>query len=370
MSNENTTASTQSDDAGFYAGQDGQSIDDIPVPMGPMGDLLGLTVPEEGSLPEEDESDLDPEDSAEEDDTPDEDAADEDDTDDYEEDAPEDEEYEDDDDEDSTQDDDLPSEEEVDWEYEVPVKIDGEIEYVSLSELRKGFATDQHLSKKGREVSELEKELKEEYSTKTNEVIELGAALATQLQQEETVLSKEYHDLEAKIEKAREDGDTYELNELKDKRETAQKKYWEARNKREGIAGAIQKQQQEVLQSQVDELMAKFDEDIKELVPDFDSEAVRQFALDEGIPQDFLDIIMDANVVKFVDDYRKLKQNATKGSAKRKKAPKAKGVPTKRKMTASQRKARDADKLRETVLSGNTDEKSELEFLKSLSKFR
>jgi hypothetical protein len=350
MSNKNTTASTQSDDAGFYAGQDGQSIDDIPVPMGPMGELLGLTVPEEESLPEEDESDLDPEDSAEEDDTPDEDAADEDDTDDYEEDADEDEEYEDDDD--STQDDDLPSEEEVDWEYSVPVKVDGEIEYVSLGELRKGFATDQHLSKKGREVSELEKELKEEYSTKTNEVTELGAALATQLQQEEVALSQEYHDLESKIEKAREDGDTYELNELKDKRETAQKKYWEARNKREGIAGA------------------KFDEDIKELVPDFDSEAVRQFALDEGIPQDFLDIIMDANVVKFVDDYRKLKQNATKGSAKRKKAPKAKGVPTKRKMTASQRKARDAGNLREAVLSGSTDEKSELEFLKSLSKFR
>jgi hypothetical protein len=362
MSNENTTASTQSDDAGFYAGQDGQSIDDIPVPMGPMGEALGLTQPEEESLPKEDESDLDPEDSAEEDIPEDEDAADEDDTDDEEENASEEEEYEDDDDEDSTQDDNFPDEEEVDWEYQVPVKIDGELEYVSLNELRKGFATDQHLSKKGREVSELEKGLKEEYSNKTNEITELGAALATQLQQEETALAQEYHDLESKIDKAR--------NELKDKRETAQKKYWEARNKREGIAGAIQKQQEEVLQSQVDELMAKFDEDIKELVPDFDADIVRQFALDEGIPQDFLDIIMDANVVKFVDDYRRLKQKATKGSAKRKKAPKAKGVPTKRKMTASQRKARDADNLRQSVLSGNTDEQSELEFLKSLSKFR
>ena len=370
MSNENTTASTQSDDAGFYAGQDGQSIDDIPVPMGPMGEALGLVQPEEESLPEEDESDLDPEDSAEEEIPEDEDAADEDDTDDEEEDASEEEEYEDDDDEDSTQDDDFPDEDEVDWEYQVPVKIDGELEYVSLNELRKGFATDQHLSKKGREVSELEKELKEEYSNKTNEITELGAALATQLQQEETALAQEYHDLESKIDKARDEGDTYELNELKDKRETAQKKYWEARNKREGIAGAIQKQQEEVLQSQVDELMAKFDEDIKELVPDFDADVVRQFALDEGIPQDFLDIIMDANVVKFVDDYRRLKQKATKGSAKRKKAPKAKGVPTKRKMTASQRKARDADNLRQSVLSGNTDEQSELEFLKSLSKFR
>ena len=70
MSNENNTASTQLDDAGLHAGQDSQSIDDIPVPMGPMGEALGLTQPEEESLPEEDESDLDPEDSAEEEDVP------------------------------------------------------------------------------------------------------------------------------------------------------------------------------------------------------------------------------------------------------------------------------------------------------------
>ena len=98
MSNENTTASTQSDDAGFYAGQDGQSIDDIPVPLGPMGKLLGIEAEGE-SLPNDDESDLDPEDSVEEEDVPEiEDATDEDDTDDYEEDAEDDEEYEDDDD--------------------------------------------------------------------------------------------------------------------------------------------------------------------------------------------------------------------------------------------------------------------------------
>jgi len=371
MSNENDTASTQLDDAGLHAGQDSQSIDDIPVPMGPMGEALGLTQPEEESLPEEDESDLDSEDSAEEEDVPEEDAADEDDTDDYEEDANEDEEYEDDDDdEDSTQDDDLPLEEEVDWEYEVPVKIDGEIEYVSIGELRKGFATDQHLSKKGREVSELESQLKEEYSTKTAEVTELGATLAAQLQNDENVLAKEYHDLEAKIEKARDEGDTYELNDLKDKRETAQKKYWEARNKREGLVSAIKKQQQEQQQEHIDNLMAQFDEDIKELVPDFDADLVREFALSEGVPQEFLDFIMDARVVKFVDDYRKLKQKASKGSAKRKRAPKVKGVPTKRKLSKSKQAEQKSAALRESVLSGQGNEQSELEFLKSLSKFR
>ncbi len=367
MSNENTTASTRSDDAGFYAGQDSQSFDDIPVPMGPMGEALGLTMPEGESLPDDDESDLDPEDSVD-DEGPEYDDTDEDDTDDYEEDADDDEEYEDEDD--STRDDDLPDEEEVDWDYQVPVKIDGEIEYVSLSELRKGFATDQHLSKKGREVSELEKSLQEEYEGKTNQVVELGTALATQLQKQETVLAQEFHDLESKIKTARENGDTYELNELKDKRETAQAKYWEARNEREGISGAIQQQQQEQLQLQVDGLLETFESEIQDLVPDFDAESVRDFALGEGVPEEFLDIIFDARVVKFVDDYRQLKQKTSSGSAKRKRVNKAKGVPSKRKATKAQRAQRESGARRDQVLSGEGNDADQLEFLKSLSKFR
>lgn len=367
MSNENTTASTRSDDAGLHAGQDSQSFDDIPVPMGPMAEALGLTMPEKESLPDDDESDLDPEDSVN-DEGPEYDDTDEDDTDDYEEDADDDEEYEDEDD--STRDDDLPDEEEVDWDYQVPVKIDGEIEYVSLSELRKGFATDQHLSKKGREVSELEKSLQEEYEGKTNQVVELGTALATQLQQQETVLAQEFHDLESKIKTARENGDTYELNELKDKRETAQAKYWQARNEREGISGAIQKQQQEQLQLQVDGLMETFESEIQDLVPDFDAESVRDFALGEGVPEGFLDIIFDARVVKFVDDYRQLKQKTSSGSAKRKRVNKAKGVPSKRKATKAQRAKRESGARRDQVLSGEGNDADQLEFLKSLSKFR
>jgi hypothetical protein len=372
MSNENTTASTTNDDAGFYAGQDGQSIDDIPVPLGPMGKLLGIEVEEMESLPNDGESELDPEDSTEEDVPQLEDNVDEDDTDGDEDDTDTDTEEDDedaDDDDDSTQDD-LPSEDDIDWDYKVPVKVDGEVKHLSLSELRKGFATDQHLSKKGREVSELEKTLKEEYSAKTNQALELGNVLATQLQSEEDSLATAYHDIEAKIEKARKDGDTYELNDLKDKRETAQKDYWGARNKRETLVGAVQKQQQEQFQGQMDELMTKFNEDIKTVVPDFNQEAVREFALAEGIPEDFLDIIMDANVVKFVDDYRKLKQQTSKGSVKRKSATKAKGIPTKRKSTATQRKVRDTNELRSNVLSGKSDEAGELAFLKSMSKFK
>ena len=368
MSKENDTASTRLDDAGFNAGQDYQNFDDIPVPMGPMGIALGLEVE---SLPEDDESNLDPEDSMDEDVPEDEDTIDEDDTDDDVEDASDDDEYDDDSDEDSTEEDELLAEDEIDWDYKVPVKVDGEIQHVSLAELRKGFATDQHLSKKGREVSELEKELKSEYEKNISEVVELGQTLAVQLSADEQALAQQYHEIEANIEKARDEGDTYEVNELKDKRETIQKKYWEARNKREGLAGVIQKQQEAQLQQQVEVLMEQFNKEIVELVPDFDPEPIREFALSEGIPEELLDTIMDAKVVKFIDDYRKLKQKTSSGSAKRKQAPKAKGVPTKRGSTSKRvREGKQKGALRETVLSGEADEASQLDFLKSLSKFR
>ena len=368
MSNENNTASTQSDDADFNAGQDYQNFDDIPVPMGPMGVALGLEVE---SLPEDDESNLDPEDSMDEEVPEDEDTIDEDDTDDDVEDASDDDEYDDDSDEDSTEEDELLAEDEIDWDYKVPVKIDGEIQHVTLAELRKGFATDQHLSKKGREVSELEKELKSEYEKNISEVVELGQTLTVQLSADEQALAQQYHEIEANIEKARDEGDTYEVNELKDKRETIQKKYWEARNKREGLAEVIKKQQEEQLQQQVEVLMEQFNKEIVELVPDFDPQPIREFALSEGIPEELLDTIMDAKVVKFIDDYHKLKQKTSSGSAKRKQAPKAKGVPTKRGSTSKRvREGKQKGALRETVLSGKADEAAQMDFLKSLSKFR
>lgn len=354
-SNDNIPDSTN-DDSGVDAGQDYQNFDDIPVPMGPMGKALGLT---QESLPDEDEN-LDSEDSIE---NP-EDDIDEDDTDQ----ADDLEEEEDEDDDDSTQDS-LPSEEEIDWDYQVPVKIDGEVKHLTLSELRKGFATDQHLSKKGRDVSELEKSLKAEHQQKITKITELSAILTQQLASKEDTLAKEYHKIEKEIGEARDKGETFDLAELKDKRETVQKDYWLARQERESLSEAVTKEQEGVLKEQGEQLLAKFNEDIQSLVPDFDAESVREFALKEGVPQDMLDTIMDANVVKFIDDYRKLKERSNSGAVKRK-AKKAKGIPTKANSPIKTKKSLQASNLRAKVLSGTGSDQDQLDFLKNLSKFR
>ena len=113
-------------------------------------------------------------------------------------------------------------------------------------------------------------------------------------------------------------------------------------------------------------LAPKFDEDIKELVPDFDSEAVRQFALDEGIPQEFLDIIMDANVVKFVDDYRRLKQGISKGTAKRKNTP-AKKAPLKKAKTTSRKKQDAASAAKARAMNPDSSSEDQMDFLRGLA---
>lgn len=354
MSKDTIPDTTPRDDSGFDASQDYQNFDDIPVPMGPMGKALGL----EESLPDDDDI-LDSEDSMDEP----EDTIDEDDTDQEDQELEEDEEE---DDSDSTQTS-LPSEEDIDWDYQVPVKIDGELKHLTLSELRKGFATDQHLSKKGRDVSELEKSLKAEHQEKISQVTELGAILTQQLSLKEEGLSKEYHEIEKEIQDARDKGETYDLADLKDKRETVQKSYWLARKERESLSIAVNREQQGLVQEQGEQLLAKFNSDISSLVPDFNAGAVRDFALKEGIPQDLLDTLLDANTIKFIDDYRKLKEKSSSGAVKRK-AKKAKGIPTK--PVAKTMKSRQAMSMRNKVLSGEGSDQDQLDFLKNLSKFR
>ena len=365
MSNENTTASTSSgDDAGFDAGQQYQSFDDIPVPMGPLAKHLGL----EDDLPEDDDYNADPEDSVE--DIPVPDDAEEDDTLEQDDDTLE-EDGEADDDE-STPDTDVLSEEDIDWEYKVPVKIDGVELHLTLEELRKGYATDQSLSKKGNKISEQRKEFETEQSTKLQELSGMSNLLQEQLQLEENTLAAEFHSVEEKIKTARKEGNTYELSELKDERETAQEAYWGARKKREGIATAVKEKQEFEFSQQQEILAAKFNEDIAILVPSFveDAEAINQFAIDEGIPQEMMAFINDASVVKFIDDYRKLKAKATTGAVKRKATPKAKSAPIKKGPTRNSKADKASSKVRAKVLSGSGSEEDQMNFLKKLSRFR
>ena len=258
----------------------------------------------------------------------------------------------------------------LDMDAKVVIKVDGEETEVPFSDLIKGYSTEQHLSKKGRELGDARKSLDEEYQTKMGEINQLSQASIAVLYSSEQAHSKAYHELEAEIEQARKDNDNYTVSELKDKREIIQKDYWNARKQREQLVNSVDKQTKAQTEKVWTEQIKHFNDTIPTLIPGFNesiAKEIREFAITEGIPAAVLDTIADPIIVKFVDDYRKLKQGITKGTAKRK-ANITKKAPL-RKTKSTAKKAEDADTaLRKKTLSGKANDSEQMDFLRGLAK--
>ena len=257
----------------------------------------------------------------------------------------------------------------LDLDAQVIVKIDGEEQAVSFSDLIKGYSTEQSLSNKGRELGEARKELEAEREAQLAEINKIGQASAAVLLSEEQKFAKQYHDFEAKIQEARDNGDTYELSELKDKREQAQQSYWNARKKREGIISQMEEQQSAVYEKQWVEALDYFNKSITQYVPGFDESLageIRQFALEEGIPEEFIDTVVDPVMVKFVNDYRLLKQGVSKGEAKRKSAP-AKKLPVKKAKSTVKKKADQEAMIKARAFKEDANPEDQMAFLKQLA---
>ena len=356
---EATLGSTQMDDSTAEVGQTEDSL---------LADILSNSEFVTGSLPDEQVPELDPEELDEEDPE----SSDESETEEVEEEVEEEEtdaEEEDADDTSATDEPDVYATEDLDLDAKVVIKVDGEHAEVSFGDLIKGYSTEQHLSKKGRELGDARKELEKEYEDKMSEADSLSKASATVLYSDEQKLSKQYHEIEAQIEKAREDGDTYEVNSLKDKREQVQKKYWQARGNREKIIKTIQDQEQVQQEKEWQEQLTYFNDKIPELIPDFNettAASIREFALGEGVPEEVLNAIADPIIVKFVDDYRRLKESVSKGTAKRKTTT-AKKAPVRKSKTPTKRKQDAESATRNRALSENSSKEDQMAFLRGLA---
>ena len=212
------------------------------------------------------------------------------------------------------------STEDLDLDAKVIVKIDGKEQEVSFSDLIKGYSTEQSLSNKGRELGEARKELEAERETQLTEINKLGQASAAVLLNGEQNFAKAYHDIEAKISKARADGDTFELSELKDQREIAQQNYWKARKTREGLVKNIEQQQDNI---------------------------------NEGYWNE-------------VNDYRLLKQGVTKGQAKRKSTP-SKKVPIKKAKSSTKAQSDQDAMVKARAFKSDSSNDDQMAFLKQLA---
>jgi len=263
----------------------------------------------------------------------------------------------------------LPTDDDIDWEYKVPVKIDGKVEYFTLEQLRKGYATEQSLSAKGRELGDERKQLEAERNEKLKELVDLGSVLHGQLEDTEKSLAAQYHSTREKMEEAIENGDGYEAKELKKQVAEAQEKYWSARTKREELQKQVGKQVEEANARQQQQLLQYFQQGIKEVLPEFNDELavkVREFALAEGIPEDLLGSLYEPKAIKFINDYRLLKERASKGAVKREQNA-SKTIPTKRGTPERVKQNKAQADLRGKVLLGEADNSEQLAFLKNIS---
>jgi hypothetical protein len=269
----------------------------------------------------------------------------------------------------ATQESEVYSQEDLDLDAKVAVKIDGAETEVSFSDLIKGYSTEQSLSKKGRELGDARKQLEDEYQNKFKELGQMSEASLAVLYSSEKNLANQYHELEKSITEARKENDSFKMSELKDEREQIQKQYWQARRGREQLTENLQKQANEQNQKVWNEQVQYFNDNISTFIPDYGQDRatlIRDFALSEGIKEETLNGITDPAIVKFVDDYRILKQGVKQGTAKRKATP-AKKAPVRKAKTVSKQKQDAKTLLRSKVLSGKGNSGDEKDFLRSMA---
>lgn len=203
-------------------------------------------------------------------------------------------------------------------------KIDGEEVTRPLSEWIAGSATKQHLSKQGREIGEARKALEAERTQKLGEIETLASIVANEVYTEEMTHQKKYHEISQKLATAQREGDTYEIGELLQEQTKSQSEYWSARNKRETLYAQVNQQKQQLQQQQFAESVKHFNDTITNVIPDWDAsiqQSVRDFALEEGLPEALINVVSDPALVKFVDEFRRLKKGIESGAKKRAKVP-------------------------------------------------
>lgn len=275
--------------------------------------------------------------------------------------------------EDSTEDDDdleEADEGEVDWDFEIPIKIDGEEGKVTLEELRKGYQTQQHLSKQGRELGEMKAAFEAEKTEKMEQVVSTAEILANQVKKAETDLATEYGTLKEKYSELKKDGDRYGASDIKDKMEEVQQKYWGAVRDREALEKNVETAREQERTEIFEAEIKRFGEEIEDLIPNFDQDRalqIRDFAIEEGVPEELLNVLASAKAVKFIDDYRQLKQSLNKGQVKRKKAPARKVTPTRKATPKKTKAAAKEAQMSKKLAEGTATEDEGFDLLRSMA---
>ena len=245
---------------------------------------------------------------------------------------------------------------EIDMDFKVPVKIDGEESEVSMEELVANYQTKQSQSKKGDELAEQAKILDE-----TREQAEIYARVNAELLQREDAKDQSVlKHLQEQVDKAFEEDD-FQASKLNNKLSKAKEEYASRRQSRDNLMDGMVQQMNQQQMEQFEKQVEHFNEMVPDLIPDWSEDvamANRKFALDIGLDEQMVDTMTDPMMVKAIDNFRRLSENSDKGTAKRKKTP-VKRVPTKKPVAAKNKKSNKVDAARKNVSKGRASEKDQ-----------
>jgi len=263
------------------------------------------------------------------------------------------EEEEEDESEDATQESESDELGEVDMDFRVPVKIDGKQSEVSMEELVANYQTKQSQSKKGDELAEQAKVL-----DSTREQAEIYARVNAELINREDAkdISVLEH-LQKQVDKAFEEDD-YQASKLNNKLGKAKEEYSTRKTSRDNLLNGMSQQLGQQQQEQFGKQVEHFNTVVPDLIPDWSEDvamANREFALSLGLNEQVVDTMTDPMMVKAIDNFRRLSENSSKGTAKRKQAP-VKRVPTKKPTTAKNKKSNKIDAARKNASRGRASE--------------
>jgi len=235
-------------------------------------------------------------------------------------------EEEDDEDEESTQDEESDEIEdgELDLEYLIPVKVDGEESEVTIEELIKGYQTNQSQTKKGQELAEQAKQLETE-KEKSHVFQKINEDLLKQQDDRDLALLQSRKDVMDKMAKdGYVEGVDDDLATLQYKYRSLEDEYTKRKAERSKTTDKMIEAQEEEYRKTAEKNVKIFQKEIKTLIPDWSDKMAQDnyaFAVEQGIPEEFVNTIASPLIAKFINDYRVLKTSASTGAKKRKKAP-------------------------------------------------
>ena len=249
---------------------------------------------------------------------------------------------------------------EIDMDFKVPVKVDGEKSEVTMEELVANYQTKQSQSKKGDELAEQAKVLEQ-----TREQAEIYARVNAELLQREDAKDQSVlKHLQDQVDKAFEEDD-YQASKLNNKLGKAKEEYSTRKASRNNLLQGMSQQLGQQAQEQFGKQVEHFNQVVPELIPDWSEDVAmsnRKFALSIGLDERMVDSIVDPMMIKAIDGYRRLSENSSKGTAKRKQTP-VKRVPTKKPVAAKTKKSNRVDAARKNANKGRaTDQDSKVLF--------